>query len=67
MKTKWIASLVLASALATPAFAGVGVYARSRVCVGRRLLELVRRKVCVEARSVAEAPLCWSVLEPSPL
>jgi hypothetical protein len=26
MKTKWIASLVLASALATPAFAGVGVY-----------------------------------------
>jgi WXXGXW repeat (2 copies) len=26
MKTKWIASLILASALVTPAFAGVGVY-----------------------------------------
>ncbi len=26
MKTKWIASLILASALTAPAFAGVGVY-----------------------------------------
>jgi hypothetical protein len=26
MKAKWIASLILASAIATPAFAGVGVY-----------------------------------------
>ena len=28
MKTKWIASLILASALAAPAFAQVSVYAR---------------------------------------
>ncbi len=61
MKTKWIASLILASALTAPAFAEVGVYARvappplryevrpsyagSRLCLGRWLLVLERRKV----------------------
>jgi hypothetical protein len=80
MKTKWIASLILASALTAPAFAGVGVYIGTAPPPLRYevrgpmpgpgyawVLVLGRWKVRVETRSVAEAALCGCLLEPPSL
>ena len=57
MKTKWIASAILASVMAVPAFAQVGVYIGS----GIGGFEVIEREH-VEARRVAQAPVCGRVL-----
>ena len=83
MKTKWLASLILASAITAPAFAQVGIYIGheppplryevrpampgSGLCLGRWILELVGGKVCLGPRSMAQASLCERVLDPSSL
>ncbi len=83
MKTKWIASVILASALTAPAFAGVGVYigvapppiryevrassAGSGLRLGRWILEPSGWQICVGPGRLAETALRGSVLEPPSL
>ena len=83
MKAKWITTAILASALTAPAFAGVGVYigtappplryevraayAGPGLRLGRWILELERRQICVGPRSMAPASLRGRILDSSSL